>query len=133
MSVEVHVEGQVRYGGLPDFTIALEHYRDYAVANGYTVPEARLGLSGKMNTVRLVYRYDDPSEYAEQESRTLHDREYGKVADELGFTDDSVSYTIYQRVSSQRPGSCLPAQMVESHMRPERCDSTVSGRHDRRI
>jgi hypothetical protein len=70
MSVEVHVEGQVRYGGLPDFTIALEHYRDYAVAHGYTVPEALLGLSGKMNTVRLVYRYDDPSEYAEQESRT---------------------------------------------------------------
>jgi hypothetical protein len=99
VSVEVHVEGQVEYGGLPDFTIAFERYCDYAVANGYTVPEALLGLSGKMNTVRLVYRYDNPSEYAAQESRTLHDREYGKIAGELGFTDHSVSYTIYQRVS----------------------------------
>ncbi|MGE5285766.1 MAG: hypothetical protein ACM3ML_00890 [Micromonosporaceae bacterium] len=56
-----------------------------------------LGLSGKMNTVRLVYRYEDLAQYAEQEFRTMDDREYGKIAGEMGFTPGTINYEIYKR------------------------------------
>lgn len=98
MSVEVHVEGQVSYGGLPDFRRAVERYKQYAESHGYAVPQVLLGLSGKMNTARLVYRYENLSQYAEHETRTLEDREYGKIAGEMGFADGTISYAIYQQI-----------------------------------
>jgi hypothetical protein len=51
-----------------------------------------------MNTVRLVYRYEDLSRYAEHETRTMDDREYGKIAGEMGFADATISYAIYQQI-----------------------------------
>ena len=98
MTVEVHVEGQVAVGGMPDFHQAAERYREYAGSHGYAVPQVLLGLSGKMNTVRLVYRYEDLSQYAEHETRTMDDREYGKIAGEMGFADATISYAIYQQI-----------------------------------
>jgi hypothetical protein len=98
MKVEVHVEGQLSYGGLPDFHEAAQRYKTYAESHGYPVPQVLLGLSGQMNTVRLVFRYDDLSQYAEQEARTLEDREYGKVAGEMGFADGTVTFAIYRQI-----------------------------------
>lgn len=98
MAVEVHVEGQVADGKLPDFAEAVQHYQEYAGSHGYAVPQVLLGLSGKMNTVRLVYRYDDLSHYEQQEVDTLHDREYGKVAAAMCFASGSLSYTIYHQL-----------------------------------
>lgn len=100
MAVEVHVEGQVTAGCLPDFAEAVERYRSYAEANGYAVPEVLLGLSGPMNTVRLVYRYDELNQYDEHEFRAMADREYGEIAGRMGFIDGTIAYTIYRRLQS---------------------------------
>jgi hypothetical protein len=96
MAVEVHVEGRVTAGYLPDFAEAVEQYRAYAGANGYAVPQVLLGISGAMNTIRLVYRYDELSRYEEHELRAMTDREYGKLAGAMGFAEGTLAYTIYR-------------------------------------
>jgi hypothetical protein len=98
MTVEVHVEGRVTSGRLPDFAEAVERYRAYAGANGYAVPHVLLGLSGPMNTIRLVYQYDELTQYDEHELKAMTDREYGQIAGEMGFVDGTISYTIYRRL-----------------------------------
>jgi hypothetical protein len=98
VAVEVHVEGRVAPGRMPDFAQAVERYRDYAVANGYAAPDVLLGLSGSMNTVRLVYRYEDLTRYNDHEFKAMTDREYGRVADAMGFVDGTLTYTIYRRL-----------------------------------
>jgi hypothetical protein len=98
MAVEVHVEGRVALGHLPDFAEAVERYKAYAAANGYAVPHVLLGLSGPMNTVRLVYRYDELSSYDEHEFRAMTDREYGQIAGAMGFIDGTLTYAIYRNL-----------------------------------
>jgi hypothetical protein len=98
MAVEVHVQGRVASGSLPDFAEAVERYKAHAAAHGYAVPQVLLGLSGLMNTVRLVYRYDELSRYDEHEFKAMTDREYGQVAGAMGFVDGSLSYAIYRQV-----------------------------------
>lgn len=98
MSFEVHVAGEVAYGGMPGFRDAVERYKKYAESHGYAVPQVLLGLSGKMNTVRLVYRFDDLAQYAEHETRAVDDLEYGKIAGEMGFTARTLNYEIYQQI-----------------------------------
>ena len=71
MSVEVHVEGRVLAGLMPRFAEAVEQYKGYARTHDYAVPKVLMGLSGEMNTVRLVYRFGSATEYEEQEVRTL--------------------------------------------------------------
>lgn len=98
MAVEVHVEGRVASGRLPDFAEAVDRYQAYAAANGYAVPHVLLGLSGSMNTVRLVYLYDELSRYDEHEFKAMTDREYGQVAGAMGFVDGTLSYTVYRQL-----------------------------------
>lgn len=98
MAVEVHVEGRVAEGRLPDFAEAVQRYREYAEANGYAVPDVLLGVSGPMNTVRLVYRYDELSRYEEHELKAMTDREYGQLAGAMGFVEGTLNYTIYRNV-----------------------------------
>lgn len=98
MAVEVHVEGRVAAGHLPDFAEAVERYAAYAAENGYAVPDVLLGLSGTMNTVRLVYRYDDLSKYDEHEFRAMTDRKYGQIAGAMCFVDGTIDYTVYRKL-----------------------------------
>jgi hypothetical protein len=98
MATEVHVEGRITAGGMPDFAVALEHYRIYAAEHDYAVPQALLGLSGSMNTVRLIYRYDELSRYDEHEVKAMTDRDYGKLAGAMGFVDGTINYTIYRQI-----------------------------------
>jgi hypothetical protein len=98
VAIEVHVEGQVVPGRMPDFAEAVGRYRDYAVAHGYAAPDVLLGLSGPMNTVRLVYRYEDLTRYNDHEFKAMTDREYGRVADAMGFAAGTLTYTIYRRL-----------------------------------
>jgi hypothetical protein len=98
MAIEVHVQGRVVTGKLPYFADAVERYKEYAAANGYAVPRVLLGLSGEMNTIRLVYRYDDPAEYQKHETRTMRDGEYGRIAGEMSLVDGTVRYEIYEQV-----------------------------------
>lgn len=98
MSVEVHVEGRVSDGHLPDFVEAVKQYSEYATANGYAAPRVLLGLSGPMNTVRLVYQFDELSQYEQHEFRVMKDREYGKIAGAMGFAEGTLTYTVYRQL-----------------------------------
>jgi hypothetical protein len=98
MPAHVHVTGQIDYGGMPEFLAAVERYKEYTASHGYVVPRVLSGLSGQMNTVRLVYEFADLAQYAEQELRTLDDKEYGEVAGAMGFTKGSVSYEVFQSI-----------------------------------
>jgi hypothetical protein len=98
MTVEVHVEGQIALGRMPEFAETIEQYKDYAKNHQYAVPRVLIGLSGAMNSVRLVYSFPDASGYEEQELRTLRDTEYGQVAGSLGFVDGTLVYSIYREV-----------------------------------
>ena len=98
MSIEVHVQGQIEPGRLADFREAVERYRAYAHEHGYAEPEVLFGLSGKMNTIRLIYTYEDLNGYEDHETRTLTDRDYAEVGQQLGFVDGSVRYEVYRQI-----------------------------------
>ncbi len=98
MSVEVHVEGRIALGRMPDFMEAVMRYAAHAEAHGYAVPRVLQGLSGEMNRVRLVYTYPDLAEYERDEGRVASDREYGRVALEMPFVDGTVSYSVFRVV-----------------------------------
>ena len=83
---------------MPDFAEAIERYRGYAASNGYAVPQVLLGLSGPMNTVRLVFRYDELSQYDEHEVRAMTDREYGQIAGAMGFVAETLAYAVYHEL-----------------------------------
>ncbi len=98
MAVEIHVQGQIEPGRLADFREAVERYRAYARGHGYAEPQVLFGLSGKMNTIRLVYTYEDLNGYEEHETRTLTDRDYAEVGQQLGFVNGSVRYEVYRQI-----------------------------------
>ena len=96
--VEVHVEGRIAVGRLADFMEGVRTYCAYAETHGYARAHVLQGLSGAMNTVRLVYTYPDLAAYEADEARDAEDREYARVASELPFVDGTVTYTIYRQV-----------------------------------
>lgn len=55
-------------------------------------------MPGKMNTARLIFRYDNLSRYAGHEARVLEDTEYGKIAGGMGYADGTIIFAIYQQV-----------------------------------
>ena len=98
MAVEVHVEGRIIAGKLPEFVEAVQRYSAFAREHGYAVPRVLQGLSGPMNTVRLVYTYPDLSVYERDEARTASDREYGAVAMGMPFAEGTLTYAIYRAI-----------------------------------
>lgn len=98
MSVEVHVDGRVIGGQLTGFAQGLERYLAYARDHGYEVPAVLQGLSGPMNSIRLVYRYDNLAGYEEHEARTLLDPGYAKAASAMKFVDGTLTYSIFREI-----------------------------------
>lgn len=49
-----------------------------------------------MNTVQSVHTYDDLTALELHEARTDDDREYGRVAMAMPFTEGTIAYTIYR-------------------------------------
>ncbi len=102
MAVEVHVEGQVVHGRLADFTEGVRGYVEYARTHGYAVPRVLIGLSGVMNTVRLVYTYEDLGRYERDEVRTASDRDYAEAAMAMPFVEGSLRYSIFHVQEPER-------------------------------
>jgi len=98
MAVEVHVEGQIATGRMSGFAEAIERYKDYAKTHDFAVPTVLIGLSGEMNTVRLVYHFDTAADYEAQEMRTLRDKDYGEIARDMDFADRTLHYAVYREL-----------------------------------
>ena len=101
MSVQVHVEGQISYGRFADFVQAVRAYVDYSGSQENVTPEVLQGISGLMNTLRLVYRYGDLAEYERYEARTGTDRECGRLASAMPFMEGSIACQIYSGMPNQ--------------------------------
>jgi hypothetical protein len=98
MGSEVHVQGRVAVGRMADFVEAVRRYTAYEAEHDYVQPKVLQGLSGPMNTVCLVYRYEELAGYERHEARAAEDREYARVASEMPFVDGTLSYSIYRDI-----------------------------------
>lgn len=96
MTVEVHVAGRVQVGRLADFIDGVREYSVYAEANGFGIPRVLQGLSGEMNTIRLVYTYPDLAAYEADEARAASDRDYAEAAMRMPFVDGTLRYEVYR-------------------------------------
>ena len=95
MAVEVHVEGVIENGRFAEFLEAAERWRAFREKRGWSPPRLLCGLSGLMNTVRLVFCYDGLDEYEREEAQALRDPEYGDVASAMPF-EGQLHYSIFQ-------------------------------------
>ena len=109
MSVEVHVEGAVEKGRFAEFLKAAEKWRAWRRERGWREPRLLCGLSGAMNSVRLVFHYDDLGEYEREESRASRDPEYGKVASAMPF-EGAIVYNIFQVEEGRGQGRRAPVE-----------------------
>ena len=98
MSVEVHVDGRVALGRLSAFALGVEEYKKYAASHGYSQPRVLQGISGPMNSIRLVYTFADLSQFEEHEARTLRDTGYAQVAGAMEFVEGTITYSIFHVV-----------------------------------
>jgi hypothetical protein len=101
--VEVHVEGRIALGQLAEFTVGVRRYIDYLRQHDYVVPRVLHGLSGQMNTVRLVYTYPDLNGYERHEANSLADTEYAKAASGMPFVDGTITYSVFNVVEVDIP------------------------------
>ncbi len=98
MTVEIHVDGRVAQGRLTAFGEGLKRYVTYARDHGYAVPSVLQGLSGPMNSIRLVYTYEDLAAYEEHEARTLKDAGYAESASGMEFVEGTLTYSVFRQV-----------------------------------
>jgi hypothetical protein len=103
MAVEVHVEGRIAHRRLVDFGTAVRRYAEYARDHGYGEPKILLGLSGFMNTVRLVYCYPDLGQY-ERDVRTILERTRSSAATPASIRENSSSMAATMRACSAAGG-----------------------------
>ena len=97
MPVEVHVAGRVEAGRLAEFLTAADRWSEYRVGAGYVEPRLLQGLSGEMNSVVLVFEYEDLGAYEREEERVLTDEEYVRLATAMPF-DGPLHYSLFRKV-----------------------------------
>lgn len=96
--IEVHVEGRIELGRLAEFGTGIERYCQYLRDHDYVVPRVLHGMSGPMNTIRLVYTYPDADAYERHERLSMGDTEYAEAAGGMPFVDGTINYCIYRLV-----------------------------------
>jgi hypothetical protein len=96
MAVEVHVTGRVRLGAFAEFVEAAGVWQAFRLAHGRAPCRILDGLSGEMNTVRLVFVYPDLNAYEREEASDAADAEYGRVAGAMAFVEGTLVYEVYR-------------------------------------
>lgn len=96
MAVEVHVTGRVQLGRFAEFVEAAAAWQEFRAEHGHAPCRILHGLSGEMNTVRLVFGYPDLNAYEREEARDAVDPEYGRVAAAMPFIEGTLVYEVYR-------------------------------------
>jgi hypothetical protein len=96
MTAVLHVRGTIEYGRLPEFARAVPLFVEYRKQRGWAVPEVLHGLSGPMNTVLMVFRYDDLAAWEAECAAERDDAEYARIASGLPYAEGSISYELFQ-------------------------------------
>lgn len=95
MGVELHVTGRIQTGRLAEFLEAAERWRAYRRDRAWTLPRVLSGLSGEMNSVRLIFAYPDLGVYEREDTEEARDHRYPEVAMAMPF-DGPIVYTLYR-------------------------------------
>jgi hypothetical protein len=95
VAVELHVDGVVKLGQFGEFLKAAERWREFRRHRGWCVPRLLAGLSGTMNLVRFIFRYDSLAGYEREEQLVAQDPEYVGLAMLMPF-DGRLEFTIFR-------------------------------------
>ena len=98
MAVEVHVIGRIALGRFAEFVESAQAWRAFRRGRGRADCRILQGLSGEMNTVRLVFEYPDLNAYEREEARDAADEEYARVAGAMPFVEGTLAYEIYREL-----------------------------------
>jgi len=96
MSAVLLVKGTIEYGRLPEFSRSVGGFVEYRRQRGWAVPEVLHGLAGPMNTVLMVFRYNNLSDWETECAAEREDAEYARIASKLPYTEGSLAYELYQ-------------------------------------
>ncbi len=94
MALKLFVRGEIQYGRFHEFQDALLRYNDYRRQKGWVVPAAMTALSGPMNSVVLIYEYDDAGRLDAEELAAGVDAEYVRMAGALAFREPTIVYEL---------------------------------------
>jgi hypothetical protein len=96
MAVEVHVTGRIELGRYGEFASAAEAWLAFRRERGHASCRVLSGLSGEMNTVRLVFSYPDLNAYEREEAADSVDPEYARLAGAMPFVEGTLGYELFR-------------------------------------
>jgi hypothetical protein len=96
MSAVLLVKGTIAHGRLHEFAESVGAFVEYRKQHGWAVPEVLHGLAGPMNTVLMIFRYKNLSDWETECAAEREDAEYGRIASRLPYTEGSLAYELYQ-------------------------------------
>ena len=96
MAAVLLVRGTIEYGKLAAFTKSVGVFRELRRKRGWAVPEVLHGLSGPMNSVLLVFRYEQLAAWEAECAAERTDTEYARVASALPYDAGSIRYELFQ-------------------------------------
>jgi hypothetical protein len=96
MACVLTVKGTIQYGGLKEFADQVGRFVQYRQQKGWAVPEVLYGLSGPMNTVLMVFRYEDLREFEREMKDERSNADYGTIASRMPYVPGSIGYELYQ-------------------------------------
>ena len=91
------MRGTIEYGKLAEFAQSVEAFRELRRKRGWAVPEVLHGLSGPMNSVLLVFRYEKLAAWEAECAAERTDIEYARIASVLPYDAGSIQYELFQR------------------------------------
>ncbi len=100
MAVEVHVTGRIQLGRFADFVEAAHRWCQFRAARDAAPCRILHGLSGDMNTVRLVFAYPDLAAYEREEARDAADPDYARVAGAMPFLEGTLRYELFREMET---------------------------------
>ncbi len=95
MPVEVHVAGRIATGRLAEFLEACGPWLAFRQQRGRAPARVLQGLSGPMNSVVLVFAYEDLAAYEREEAEDAADPEYARLASAMPF-EGPIVYRLYR-------------------------------------
>ena len=96
MSAVLLVRGTIVHGRLREFAQAVGAFVDCRKRRGWAVPEILHGLAGPMNTVLMIFRYKQLSDWETECTAEREDAEYGRIASTLPYVEGTIAYELYQ-------------------------------------
>ncbi len=96
MGAVLTVKGTIEHGRLAEFTANVGEFIGYRHSRGMAAPQVLQGLSGPVNTVLMLFRYDNLAALDQEASAERRDEQYGRIASKMPYAPGSIDYEIYQ-------------------------------------